>query len=169
MGGSNQRTGYKEVAGQRPDISKWLDFEFYDLEWWLDQPTKPNITDDMRRLVRWLGVSQRVGSNMSYWLITPDSKIILKTSVEHVTQDDDLLADKKTEIDKFNRRLKESLNDENFIIEGEGKFESLYHDDIEDDDYLGIAHIDDIDMPNLEVYRDICIQRINPKRPMNKH
>jgi hypothetical protein len=42
--GSNRRTGYKELTGQTPDISKWLlDFEFYDLVWWLDRPTKPNL------------------------------------------------------------------------------------------------------------------------------
>jgi hypothetical protein len=46
--GSNRRTGYEEVTGQRPDISKWLDFEFYDLVWWLDCTTKPNFTDATR-------------------------------------------------------------------------------------------------------------------------
>ena len=30
---SDRRTGYKEVTGQTPDISEWLDFEFYDLVW----------------------------------------------------------------------------------------------------------------------------------------
>jgi hypothetical protein len=50
--GSNRRTGYEEVTGQTPDISEWLDFEFYDLVWWLDRPTKPNFTDATRRLAR---------------------------------------------------------------------------------------------------------------------
>jgi hypothetical protein len=43
--GSDRRTGYDEVTGLTPDISEWLDFEFYDLVWWLDRPTKPNFTD----------------------------------------------------------------------------------------------------------------------------
>jgi hypothetical protein len=86
--GSNQRTGYKEVTGQTPDISEWLDFEFYDLVWWLDRPTKPSITDDSRRLARWLGVSHRVGSDMRYWLITDNesmksnSRMALMTSTK---------------------------------------------------------------------------------------
>ena len=29
---SNNHTGYEEVTGQMPDISEWLDFEFYDLD-----------------------------------------------------------------------------------------------------------------------------------------
>jgi hypothetical protein len=78
----------------------------------------PNVTDYSRRLVRWLGVSHRVGSDMSYWLITESGTIISKTPVEHVTHDDYLQADKKAEIDEFNHRLDKSLNDVNFIIEG---------------------------------------------------
>jgi hypothetical protein len=30
------RSGYKQVTGETPDISEWLDFEFYDLVWWWD-------------------------------------------------------------------------------------------------------------------------------------
>ena len=29
-------TGIEDVNGQTPDISEWLDFEFYDHVWWLD-------------------------------------------------------------------------------------------------------------------------------------
>jgi hypothetical protein len=112
--GSDRRTGYnEEVTGQTPDISEWLDFEFYDLVWWLDRPTKPNFTDNVRRSARWIGVSHRVGSDMSYWLITESGKIISKTSVKHVIRDDYLQADKWKEIDDFNLRLEASLDDAN--------------------------------------------------------
>ena len=43
--GDNRGTGYKVVTGQTPDISEWLDFEFFDLVWWLDRSDKPNFTD----------------------------------------------------------------------------------------------------------------------------
>ena len=46
--GTDNRTGYEEVMGQTPDISEWLDFEFYDLVWWLDQLNKPNFTENTR-------------------------------------------------------------------------------------------------------------------------
>ena len=29
--GDDRRTGYEVVTGQTPDISEWLDFEFYEL------------------------------------------------------------------------------------------------------------------------------------------
>jgi hypothetical protein len=45
--GDDGRSGY-EVTGETPDISKWLDFEFYDRVWWWDQHNKLNINDEMK-------------------------------------------------------------------------------------------------------------------------
>ena len=33
--GSQQRTGIKIMTGETPDISEWVDFEFYDWVWFL--------------------------------------------------------------------------------------------------------------------------------------
>jgi hypothetical protein len=44
--GDNGRSGYEQVTGETPNISEWLDFEFYDLVWWWDQPNKPNSNDE---------------------------------------------------------------------------------------------------------------------------
>ncbi len=32
------RTPYEEVKGDTPDITEWVDFEFYDWVWYWDQP-----------------------------------------------------------------------------------------------------------------------------------
>jgi hypothetical protein len=155
--GTRQRskTGYEEVTGQTPNISEWLDFEFYNLVWGLDHPTKPNFTGITRRLARWLlGVSHRVGSNLSYWLITESGKVISKTASvleHHVTRDDYLQAgDKKLEIETFNDQLAASLDDANFIVNGEGEFDSLYLQDIGDDLHSGIRREEDETTPTPE-------------------
>ena len=83
--GMDKRTGYEEVTGQTPDISEWLDFEFYDLVWWLDWPKKPGFTENTWQLAWWLGVSHQVGSDLSYWLITESGKIISKTELRIFT------------------------------------------------------------------------------------
>ena len=157
--GDDRRTGYEEVTGQTPDISEWLDFEFYDLVWWLDRPTKPNFTDKVRRLARWIGVSHRVGSDLSYWLITESGKIISKTSVEHVIRDDYLEADKRKEVGAFNLRLETSLDDANFMVDGEGEFDSMFLQDIDDDLNSGVHHahddIADHTTPTPEDYGDM--------------
>ena len=75
---------------------------------------KPDINDPTQRLAWWLGVSHCVGSDMCYWLITESSKIISKSSVECVTHDDYLHEEIKKRIDKFNHKLKESLDENNF-------------------------------------------------------
>jgi hypothetical protein len=85
-------------------------------------------------------------------LITESGKIIAKTSVEHVTCDDYLQTDKKSKIDEFNRRLEESLDDANFVIEGKGEFESMYLDDIEADENPGVAYANDANTPSTKDY-----------------
>ena len=101
--GDDRRTGYELVTSQTADISEWLEFEFYDLVWWLDRLTKPNFTNHTRRLARWLGVLHRVGSDLCYWLITDSGKVISMTSVEHVMRDDYLQEDLNKEIDELMR------------------------------------------------------------------
>ena len=86
--GRNHRTGYKGVTGDTTDISEWLDFEMYDLVYWIDRLNKPDTSDNVRRLSRWLGISHRDGSDMCYWLITDSGDLVSKTSVEHVIRDD---------------------------------------------------------------------------------
>jgi hypothetical protein len=46
--GDDGRSRYKQVTGETPNISEWLDFEFYDLVWWWDQRNKPKINDEMK-------------------------------------------------------------------------------------------------------------------------
>jgi hypothetical protein len=91
-------------------------------------------------LARWLGVSHHVGSNLSYWLITKSSKIISKMSVEHITRDNYLQADKKEEIEAFNYTLETLLDDATFIVDGNGKFDSLYLQDTDNDYNSGVQH-----------------------------
>ena len=131
--GSNNHTGYEEVTGQTPNICEWLDFEFYDLVWWLDRPTIPDVTDYVHRLAWWLGISHHVGSDLCYWLITDTGKIISKSSVEHVTCNNYLNEDKKLQIDNFKQKLNDLLREDNFQLDGNGEFDSMYLDDIEDD------------------------------------
>ena len=92
---------------------------------------------------------------MSYWLITENGKIISKTSVEHVTQDDYLQVEIQAEINQFNRWIEESLDDANFVVDGEGEFDSMYLKDIEDMDHLGICHANDLNTPTATEYDDM--------------
>ena len=62
--GRDRRTGYEEVTEETADIREWFDFEMYDLFYWIDRPNKPDTLDNVRRLGRWLVISDHVGSDM---------------------------------------------------------------------------------------------------------
>ena len=127
--GRDRRTGYKEVTGDTADISEWIDFEMYNLVYWIDKPNKPDASDNVRRLVRWLGISHRVGSDMCYWLITESGKLVSKTSVEHVIHDDYLNPEIKKKIDEFNEKLDKRLDDTKFLLEDRPHSVDIDYDD----------------------------------------
>ena len=59
------------------DILEYLDFSFYDWCWYMDQPSL-----DAPKLGWLLGVSNRTGTIMSYWILTEWGKVISRTTVE---------------------------------------------------------------------------------------
>ena len=76
----NGRTPLELVTGDTVDISEYLDFSFYDWCWYHENaglgPTK---------LGRWLSVTHKVGGLMSYWVLTVNSTVIARTTVQCVT------------------------------------------------------------------------------------
>ena len=113
------------------DITEYLDFAFWDLVWFTDDPK------DGPCLGQWLGVSHRVGSALCYHMIKSNEKIESRTTVQHVTQDDLGQPATKVCIDTFNKAVTERLNDNNFrLIEGEAIiYDNI--DDMSDNDNLG--------------------------------
>ncbi len=83
--GQQQCTGIEMVTGETPDVSKWIDFEFYDRVWYYDQKMI-EIDGSGRRLARWLGVAHRICSGLCYWLLLESGKIIGRTTLQHVVR-----------------------------------------------------------------------------------
>jgi hypothetical protein len=70
------KTGMEEIKGQTIDIAEWLDFSFYDLVWfWNEQKT--DMTEDQRLLGYWLGIAHRIGSDLTYWVLTQHQGVSL--------------------------------------------------------------------------------------------
>ena len=59
----------ERVTGESIDISEYLDFGFYDWAWY-----KENAALGETKLGRWLGVSHRIGTLMSFWVLTKAAK-----------------------------------------------------------------------------------------------
>ena len=109
------RSAYEQVTGRTPDISEYLDFDFYDLVWY-HPGIHPNFGKPIRELGRWLGVSHRVGSDMCYWILTINGDIISESTVQHVTRDDTLNSEIAQQIETFDEGLTERLDDTNFRL-----------------------------------------------------
>ena len=128
--GPHQRTGIELVTGETPDISEWLDFEFYDRVWFYDQK-KIEIDGSGRRLARWLGVAHRVGSDLCYWLLLDSGKVIARTTVQHVVREDYVNDDTRSQIEHFDRAVEERLSDHDFILHEPNDF--YIQDELTDD------------------------------------
>jgi hypothetical protein len=84
---STGRPGMEEIIGQTIDILERLDFSFYDLVWfWNEQ--KMDMTEDQRLLGHWLGIAHRMGSDLTYWILTQNGRVIARSMVQHVMTTD---------------------------------------------------------------------------------
>ena len=63
------RTSMEHVTSKTSDISKYCDFDFYDLVWY-HPGLHPNFNDKNRTLGRCLGVYHRIRSDMCYCILT---------------------------------------------------------------------------------------------------
>lgn len=137
--GLDQRPGIEKVMGQTGDISEWLDFSLYDRVWYWDQP-KTDMTNEQARLGRWLGIAHRVGSDMTYWVLTESGRAIARSTVQHVTITDMATDAIRDRVSHFDATLLTRLSDDNFQIE---RPHSVF--------YLQ----DDVDMPDTQPVADI--------------
>ncbi|KAI2504497.1 hypothetical protein MHU86_9996 [Fragilaria crotonensis] len=75
-----RRCPLEKVTGESVDISEYLDFGFYDRVWYKD-----NAGLGETKLGRWLGVSHKVGTLMSFWVLTKECQVLSRTTVQRVT------------------------------------------------------------------------------------
>ena len=113
-GDLSRRTALEQLTGETPEISEYLDFTFYDWCWYND-----NAGLGETKLGRWLGISHRIGSLMSYWVLTQKGNVISRTTVSRVTNLEMQIDSTKSHLQEFDTAITDRLNDEaHSIIEG---------------------------------------------------
>ena len=145
--GPTQRSGLKLLTGQTPDTSEWLDFDFFDRVWYWDQK-KMDMTDEQARVGRWLGIAHRVGSDMTYWILTEAGTVIARSTVQHITVPDMATDAMKARVHTFDENLLTRLNDENFQLDLPGHV--FYSQDDDDDSPFSVDNI-----PTASEYGDM--------------
>jgi hypothetical protein len=107
-------------------------------------------TEEVRKLGKWLGVANRVGSALTYWILTESPKIIARSTVQHITateQLDDVISKK---MEEFQQHIGHRLDEAGFVIDN--LFEPgnvLQDEDLLDDPAYG----DGSNTPTDEEYR----------------
>ena len=119
-GNLHDRTSLEKVTGETPEISEYVDFSFYDWCWY-----KENAGMGETKLGRWLGVSHRTGSLMSFWVLTQTCKVVSRTSVQRVTRLEMGEEDTQKRTGAFDEKIKLRLRDHTHTLEEDGKVEPL--------------------------------------------
>lgn len=112
------RTGLEKVTGETPEISEYLDFGFYDACWY-----RENARLGETKLGRWLGVSHKTGSLVSFWILTPNCRVVSRTSVQRVTNRELQEETTSKRLAGFDEATKEKMRDYLHVLEDEGKVE----------------------------------------------
>ena len=73
------RTGYEIVFGLTPDISEYVEFQFYDYCWYWDTPQ--SFPHEKKHLGRWLGVAHRVGQAMVFFVMNDNGHVLARSTV----------------------------------------------------------------------------------------
>jgi hypothetical protein len=102
------------VTGETPDISEYLDFGFYDRVWYW-----PNAGLGEPKLGRWLGVSHKVGSLMSYYILTDTCQVLSRTSVQRVTNLESQTEENEGRFKDFDNEIKRRLNEDDYPTDGD--------------------------------------------------
>ncbi|KAI2502896.1 Reverse transcriptase (RNA-dependent DNA polymerase) [Fragilaria crotonensis] len=94
------RTPLEIITGDTPDISEYLDFDFYD---WVLYRSNAGLGEV--EVARWIGVSHRVGRLMSYWLLPESGIPISATTVQRMTNDEKTTDEMKKRMIQYDERL----------------------------------------------------------------
>ena len=105
------RRGLEKVTGETPEISEYIDFGFYDPCWY-----KENAGMGETKMGRWLGVSHRTGSLMSFWILTPSCRVVSRTSVQRITNLELQEETNKRRMTTFDDAVKGYLRDYNHVL-----------------------------------------------------
>jgi hypothetical protein len=88
-----------------------------------------DMADEQAKIGRWLGSAHRIGSDMTYWVLTEPGKVIACSTVQHVTSTDMSADAMKTRMLAFDTNLLTRLDDEDFQLDLPNHYFFLQNED----------------------------------------
>jgi hypothetical protein len=129
--GLDGRCPLERITGETVDISEYLDFGFYDWVWY-----RENAGLGETKLGRWLGVSHRVGTLMSFWIVTSTGKVVSRTTVQRVTNLELQLLENKVKCDEYTTALAERIGNDDLAVQYDDNGELVIPDDWDDPPFI---------------------------------
>ena len=108
------RCPLEPITGDTVDTSEYLDFGFYDWVWF-----RENAGSGETKLGRWLGVSHRIGTLMSFWVFTSSRRVMSRTTVQRVTNLELQVGENKVKCADFTTSLSERLGNNDLVVHDE--------------------------------------------------
>jgi hypothetical protein len=75
-----------------------------------------DMTEEQAKIGRWLGIAHRMGSDMTYWVLTESGNVIARSTVQHITTVNMATDAMKARVATFDNNLLTRLDDENFQL-----------------------------------------------------
>ena len=128
--GDDDHTPYEELTGETPDISEYIDFQFYDWVYYVDNPYRK---EEAPKLGRWLGVSHRASAAMCFYVLARNGQILSRSSVQHVPIDEQLSSETARRMEEFTLEVNGRLSDTRHRIPMTEENAFYIEDDVGDD------------------------------------
>ena len=103
------RSGHEILFGCTPDISEYVEFDFYDQCWYWDTPQ--GFPHEKKNIGRWLGVAHRVGQAMVYYVMNNHGQVIARSTVSPLEPSDYDVNENKLRMRDLDISIKESIGD----------------------------------------------------------
>lgn len=148
------RVPCEAMEGNTPDISEYVQFDWYQYVWYID-PAVP-FPEDSRKLGRWIGVAHDVGSPMTFWILPQSCKVLARSTVTQLTDDELKNPVTKGMIAELDNSIKSKIGDTLVDDEIDNELIGLYPD-VPDDVFLPDRDVDiaaerDAEMPEADDY-----------------
>jgi len=103
------RTPYEVLTGNTPDISEFLEFQWFQPIWYYE----PSIFPEQNRVMaRRLVVAHRVGQVMCFWLLPSSGVPIARTTIQAIAEEELSRDETKQMKDAFDKSINEKLKDD---------------------------------------------------------
>lgn len=104
------RTPMEIMTGRQPDISEYLQFDFYQLVYWIDDGEKD--WELRKKVGRVIGIAHEVGQAMVFWVLTDKAKAVARSSVTAISEDEKRVDGVAKLIREYDGKIQDKIGDD---------------------------------------------------------